>query len=214
MKVTIDKNNTVFNNIHNNGVQTSVKVSPSGHYTSDQIERDKPLCTNKNKYTVIVSSSKGCQLSCTFCHLTQNNKPHETLTADDIKNCVIEAVEYVNNKIDLSDKYIKLCYMGEGEAVLQMNKTNQSAKEIIGYVLENNLAKGLDGVDISTTLPKNIKNLKDKIVELNSWFKEKGVELNPYNHSEPNRSIVRLFYSLHHYDNISRKLMFLIHLMC
>lgn len=206
MKVSIDKNNTVFNIIHDNGVQTSVKVSPSGHYTSDQIERDKPLCTNKNKYTVIVSSSKGCQLSCTFCHLTQNNKQYETLTADDIKNCVIEAVEYVNNKIDLSGKYIKLCYMGEGEAVLQMNKTNQSAKEIVGYVLENNLAKGLDGVDISTTLPKNIKNLKDKIVELNSWFKEKGVELNPYNHSEPNRSIVRLFYSLHHYDNSSRKL--------
>ena len=205
MKVTVDKNNTVFNIIHDNGVQTSVKVSPSGHYTSDQIERDKPLCTNKNKYTVIVSSSKGCQLSCTFCHLTQNNKQYESLIAEDVKNCVIEAVNYVNTKIDLSDKYIKLCYMGEGEAVLQMNKTCQSAKEIVDYVLSNNLAKGLDGIDISTTLPKNIKNLKDKIVELNSWFKEKGVELNQYNHSEPDRSIVRLFYSLHHYDNNNRK---------
>ena len=199
MNVVVNKDNTVFNIIHKNGVQTSVKVSPSGKFSIDCLDRNNPIQENKNKYTVIVSSSKGCQLSCTFCHLTANNKQFENIKEEDIINNVMEAIRYVGSKVDLSSKYIKLCYMGEGEALFSLKKTKNTASDIVNKVIEEGLACGLDGIDISTTMPKIPKDLVSSLVSMNEYFKEKHLKLNPYNHNSKDRSIVRLFYSLHHY---------------
>lgn len=142
MNVVVNKDNTVFNIIHKNGVQTSVKVSPSWKFSIDCLDRNNPIQENKNKYTVIVSSSKGCQLSCTFCHLTTNNKQFENIKEEDIINNVMEAIRYVGSKVDLSSKYIKLCYMGEGEALFNLNKTKNTASNIVDKVIEGGLWVG------------------------------------------------------------------------
>jgi adenine C2-methylase RlmN of 23S rRNA A2503 and tRNA A37 len=201
MKILHSATQHTYNIIHDNGMQTSIKLSPSGFFTSEQLDRDNPILCDKNKYTVIISSSHGCQMSCSFCHLTQLGKEFKAVSKDTIVTNVIEAIEAVN-ELDpsISTRYIKLCYMGEGEAILNMNNTCDSAYEIIYKVLKQGLAVGLDGVDIATSMPNIPSRLMGSIITMNAALTVHGFNLNPYNHSDVNRSIVRLFYSMHHYN--------------
>lgn len=205
MKILHSATQHTYNIIHDNGMQTSIKLSPSGHFTSEQLDRDNPILCDKNKYTVIISSSHGCQMSCSFCHLTQLGKEFKSVSKDTIVANAMEAIEAVN-KLDpsISTRYIKLCYMGEGEAILNMNNTCDSAYEIIYKVLKQGLAVGLDGVDIATSMPNIPSRLMGSIITMNSALYVHGFNLNHYNHSDVNRSIVRLFYSMHHYSQNDR----------
>lgn len=204
MKI-IKSSENAYNILHDNGMQTSVKLTPSGHFTSEKLDRSSPTLCDKNKYTVIISSSHGCQMACTFCHLTQLHKPFKAVDASVIVNNVIEAIEavYAEDK-SIATKYIKLCYMGEGEALLNMENTASSAKKIISEVMSRGLAFGLDGIDISTAMPNIPARVLHSVVHLNGDEAFSNIGLNPANHGEPDRSIVRLFYSLHHYNQIAR----------
>lgn len=207
VKTQIDRNTHVYNYIHGNGVQTTVKVSPSGHYRQSDLDRSNPVFQNKQKYSVIISSSKGCPLSCKFCHLTELNKPHIPLTADEIVANVMEAITATTRYENLNLKYIKLCYMGEGEAILNIANVRDSAITIINNVIAQGKAAGVDGIDIATALPKvGLARLKE-VVDLNHVLQNRW-PLNPYNHilnvRGEFRSIVRLFYSMHHADETQR----------
>lgn len=205
MKMIHSATQNTYNFIPDNGVQTSIKTNPSGSFDSNHLDRDKPILVDKNKYTVIISSSLGCQMSCGFCHLTKTNKPFSNITADDIFINVMEAIEAVfTQDSSISNKMIKLCYMGEGEALLDMAKTSDSAKLIISEVIDKGFASGLDGIDIATCMPKIGNKVFDEVIALNNYFSDSYYKLNPYNHDQPNRSVVRLFYSLHHYDQTKR----------
>lgn len=208
MKILHSQSENTYNIIHDNGVQTSVKINPSGSFDSNNTARDKPVLVDKNKYTVIVSSSLGCPMSCTFCHLTKLGKPFGQLSPDVVVENVLEAIAAVY-EVDptIATKYIKLCYMGEGEALLDMDSTTSSSLAIVEQVLAKGYAAGIDGVDISTCMPNIPSKMLTKVVLLEKEFESLNYRLNPYNHSEPNRSIVRLFYSLHHYDELKRSIL-------
>ena len=61
----------------------------------------------------------------------------------------------------LKDKYIKLCWMGMGDAFFDLEKMSTCTKQILDYVFNIiKAAKGLDGVDIGTVFPKYHDNLK------------------------------------------------------
>jgi adenine C2-methylase RlmN of 23S rRNA A2503 and tRNA A37 len=199
-----EKSNT-YNFIHNNGVQTSIKLSPSGEFNSSQLDRDNPVMRDKGKYTVIISSSLGCQMACSFCHLTKLGKTFSPLKCSGIVENVLEAIgEVYRQDPTIASRYIKLCYMGEGEALLNMSNTNLSAKAIISQVMELGHAAGLDGIDIATSMPNVPSKMLDSVINLNTEVSSLNLKLNPHNHSEAGRSVVRLFYSLHHYDQIKR----------
>lgn len=206
MEVLYSEKERAYNFIHKNGMQTSVKVSPSGQFTSGNLDRKTPITTDKNKYTVIVSSSLGCQMSCYFCHLTQNKKPFSEVTAETIIDNVIDAINYVNIREGLETRYIKLCFMGEGEPILDMPKVVAVTNGVLDCVYNNKLAAGLDGVDISTCMPKiSTKNLGlIDVLDISLHYGKFSDSLNPYNHKAAGRSIVRLFYSLHHYSQFER----------
>lgn len=197
-----------YNFTHHNGTQTSIKTAPSGHFDEGQMERSDPIQTDKNKYTVIISSSSGCQMSCSFCHLTQNKKPFHNISEEEITENVIDAIEFVANRegAKFTDRYIKLCYMGEGEPILDMEKTGGSAGNILSLVYEKGLAAGLDGIDISTCMPKIPERYLEQVIKMDQLCKMIGFNLNPVNHNDPDRSIVRLFYSLHHYNQTVRNI--------
>lgn len=98
---------------------------------------------------------------------------------------------------EIKNKYIKLCWMGSGEPLTYSEKIKEATSEIISKVLKNNLAIGLDGVDISTTYPKT-NRWKKHFVELIDTLK--GVKLNPLH----NGSALRIFYSLHNASSEKR----------
>lgn len=205
MKMIYHKDSNTYNFIHDNGVQTSIKLSPSGEFNSSQLDRDNPFMRDKGKYTVIISSSRGCQMSCSFCHLTKLGKTFSPLKCSDIVENVLEAIGAVYKEDPtIESRYIKLCYMGEGEALLHMSNTSLSSKAIISRIMELGYAAGLDGIDISTSMPNVPSKMLDSVVNLNIDITARNLKLNPHNHSEAGRSVVRLFYSLHHYDQVKR----------
>lgn len=192
MNVTISKDGKVFNFIHNSGVQTSVKVEWSGSFNDDLL---LPQLQDKEKVSVVISSSHGCPLSCKFCHLTENNKPYKKVEASTIALEVIDSILFVGKHHNLRDKYLKLCFMGEGEAILNMKATQEIAESIISYFHTTDIVAGFDGVDIASTLPKlssfDFKHWNDALVSLC------GGKLNAHNYQDNERTFVRLFYSLH-----------------
>jgi len=186
-----------------NKVQTSIKVSPSGEYISC-FDRDKAKFTDKQKYSIIISISKGCPLACKFCHLTLLEKENEQIPADLTVNNIINYVKQVIDRgEDLPSKYVKLCFMGEGEPLLEINKVASIAVSLVKELINQKLAKGLDGIDISTSMPSvSIKKVSATLTELNMEMRKYA--LNPNNYSNEQRSIVRLFYSLHHFNQEER----------
>ena len=93
-----------------------------------------------------------------------------------------------------------------GDAFLNLMKVNICTTQILERVFRNNLAIGLDGVDIGTVFPNNSKDLHI-LNQLNQslerhWIKPFGK--NVYNTDKP-RSPLRIFYSLHRFDGLRSK---------
>lgn len=188
-----DKKVTKF--IHENGAETSIKLALSGKYDQDL----ELQLQDNNKYSVVISGSVGCLMSCKFCHITTNNTPHKKLTTDQVINNVIEAIEkQAELTPQIKSKYIKLCWMGSGEPLTYSELVKDATIAILNKIIDKHLASGLDGVDIATTYPKTNKWKKD-FSELNNILK--NIKLNP-NH---NGTALRLFYSLHSASNEIRE---------
>jgi hypothetical protein len=103
--------------------------------------------------------------------------------------------EEIKVKPELRKKYLKLSWMGMGDAFLLDPKdlvllTSDIVQWIIG---DKNFAYGLDGVDISTTVPKENTGWPHWMAKLNDRLCGR-FKKNPDN---GDRSTLRLFYSLH-----------------
>lgn len=209
MQVIRNEQGTVTNCIFEDGLQISVKTNPSGWFEPDQMDRDNPITEHKNKVSVVISTSVGCPLKCTFCHLTKMSKPYQAVPAANVVTSVVRALEATaENGCDFSDKYLKLCFMGEGEPIIGVFRTMEIAERILEWAVEGEVFAGVDGIDISTTMPV-IDN--QSLVRLGSWNIDLARKyagcLNPanYNFNNPDRTVVRVFYSLHHFDQAKRK---------
>lgn len=195
MKYIQSQDNKVTKYLHDNGAETSIKLALSGEYDENLNLQHK----DNNKYSIVISGSVGCLMSCKFCHITTNKIEHKELTTQEIISNVMEAIEkQAELTPEIKTKYIKLCWMGSGEPLTYSEKIKEATKEIIKQVLKKHLAIGLDGVDIATTYPKTNKWKKD-FSELNIYLKD--ISLNP----KHNGSALRLFYSLHSASNATRE---------
>lgn len=185
-----DKQTTKY--IHNDGSETSFKKSLSGKFSSEDLIT--PVTQDKNKYSLVISCSKGCQMKCSFCHLTQKNSDFKPLTTaqvtQNLKDVILDQIE---KDPSIKNKSIKLCWMGMGEAILKADMIKDVSLNVIDWALENGYASSLDGIDISTVLPKISNKWHSPIEELIYVTSQY-----PRNfHNAHNRSLVRLFYSLH-----------------
>lgn len=134
----VNKAKDVFKIVHENREETCVK-------TVDSISTEKS--------TVFISSSVGCPLKCKFCHLTMKGHKYKPLSRKQITENTINTVNWagtVNPRI--TEKNLKLSWMGMGDAFFNLNNTLRCSEDIMKRVD----VAGLDKVDISTALPKSV----------------------------------------------------------
>lgn len=212
-EVFITDDGLVLKMIHEDGSETSIKTVSS----CDTIRNPKTGVIEynnieRNKYSVFASSSRGCPMSCTFCYLTIKGCEYKKLTEDQILTNLKDAVlAQMEHNPETKNRFVKLCWMGMGEdQIIKSERTRTITTEFINWALDNGYAQGLDGIDISTVLPK-LKNDKwiNNFHQLTMDVLENRYTMNPNNilrvHGETfdgtemyiNRSPVRLFYSLH-----------------
>lgn len=177
--------------IHANGMETTLKTVPT-------------CGTDKNKAVLFVSSSVGCDQKCKFCYLTAKKMQYEFVNEETI----VEACKLVLDNVDISDKYLKVSFMGMGEAFCTDIDIHNITFNVISYALSNELVKGIDGVDIGTSAPTIYnKSIIYDIHFINAYLQDLrhiGVEFNPAN-NYTNRSLVRIFISLHSINNGDRR---------
>ncbi len=191
MEIFHSENGEVVKIIHNDLSETAIKTTKS--CTNTILDGAIDIgSTDRNKYSIFISSSRGCKFKCKFCYLTLKNAKYSFLNEEQIFKNIIESLEYINSQNHIiKDKYVKLSFMGMGDALGLGFVKNLSIK-LINYILLNNLAKGIDGIDLSTVYPKIKNDWVTEFYELEDYLKT--VKNNPDIPS--NRSLFRLFYSL------------------
>ena len=211
MTIYVSEDKQVTKHVHLDGSETCIKTVPSldvtavagsGEVTYHTVDRDK--------YSVFISDSCGCPLNCSFCYLTIDEVPYRKLREHEVFRNLAEAVvERVALEPEIKSRYIKLCWMGMGEAIIRPLTVARTTIEFLDWIKVHNYAMGLDGVDISTVLPDINDHWIDEFIALNRILSSDAYELNPKNRKADNvapgstfvtytdRSVFRVFYSLH-----------------
>jgi len=208
---------TVTKFIHADNSETAIKTVSScdthmhddGTFTLNE--------TDRNKYSIFVSDSAGCYMKCKFCYLTLKDMKYQKLHADgivaNIKEAIIARLDSVqkNGMPEIRNKFVKICWMGMGDAFINTFRSLIVTESLLDTIMENEYAVGLDGVDMSTVMPK-IKDLTPTFLRLKQLEQKLAkYPLNPHSdilvHRDkefsnlaltyPSRSRFRLFYSLH-----------------
>lgn len=185
---------------HEDESETSIKVVPS----KDTTLQGEVRINDRGKYTVFISSSKGCYLKCGFCDLTVAGVPYKRLNSFEVLSNLKQALlDKVAFSPEIKNRYIKLSWMGMGDALSDPQMVHDVSLMFLDWVMVNKLAAGLDGVDLSTSFPKVKNNWVEKFYLLNKALY--SYEHNPNN--KDGRSPFRLFYSLQSgYENIREQL--------
>lgn len=194
--------------VHADGSETAIKCVPS---QSTFIDRGTGSVsveeTDRNKYSIFISSSVGCYLKCPMCHLTIKDSVYQKLQAEAILANLKQAVECeLKRRPELADKYVKICWMGMGDALNTTVAVSTVTLDLLDWMFDCGYTKGLDSVDLSTVMP-NVSSL---------WIgmlSDLNVALSRYPHNPDSalleqaelsthrkyatRSSFRLFYSLH-----------------
>jgi adenine C2-methylase RlmN of 23S rRNA A2503 and tRNA A37 len=215
MKIFRTTDNLVTKFIHDDGSETAIKTVKS----IDNIKKDnilKSISVERNKYSFFISVSTGCEFSCGFCYLTMKNAQFKKLSKENILANLKEAIlEEIKHKPELKDKYVKLSWMGMGDAFNKPEIVSYVTIALLDFLFENNLAKGLDGVDLSTIFPENYDEKSGKI------YRELNLKLDDYPKNPKsfildnvaqsnlkqyyNRSNFRLFYTIGASSETKRK---------
>ena len=220
--VFISDDSSVVKFIHEDGSETAVKVVKSCSNFIDERGHVSVEFVDRNKYSVFISHSTGCPVGCPFCHLTIKNSVYNKLTQKQVEQNIKDSILYETARTpSIKERFIKLCWMGMGDGFLDCSLVESVSKNIVSWIIENKLAAGIDSIDISTVLPITIKDFEKKvhpIISLNNWMNNLNISLNPQSYIKEqaeiathktytNRSIVRVFYSLHSAKEDTRKKM-------
>lgn len=201
MEVYRTKDGQVSKYIHDDGSETAIKTVSSCGNVVNKITGDiQPVNVERNKFSVFVSPSVGCPIGCKFCYLTVKKCPYHKLSPREIFNNVAEALsEEIKVKPELRGKYMKLGWMGMGDAFLLNPKDLVGLTfDIVSWIIgDKGFAHGLDGVDISTVIPIENTGWPRRIAQLDDNLSGRF----KHNPDNGNRSTVRLFYSLHKVTN-------------
>ncbi len=154
MEVFHTEDGSVAKMIHLDGSETSVKIVKSCSNFRDETGRVQTQWVDRNKYSVFISSSLGCYMQCPFCHLTIKGSRYRKLAIDQVVANVKEAIESeIALRPDMAERYVKLCWMGMGDAVNNPDMVFEATLSLMEWLMEKNYARGLDCADLSTVLP-------------------------------------------------------------
>lgn len=190
------KDGTVAKYIHDDGSETAIKTTPSikfgGNYGNVT-----------NKFNVFISYSVGCPVGCKFCYLTVKKCPYYKLSSEQIVANVLKAIRAeILVRPDLQNMYCKLSWMGMGDACFDAKLTFEATCDIINGIFKYKLCKGIDGVDVASTLPRKLKHI-GYINDLHNLIGQP--DLNPKRKYQSPWECVRFFYSLHSAVNTTRE---------
>jgi adenine C2-methylase RlmN of 23S rRNA A2503 and tRNA A37 len=202
MEVYKTKDGLVSKYVHDDGSETAIKFTSScGNMVNKDTGEVELVEIDRNKFSVFISTSVGCNLGCKFCHLTTKKYPYRKLTPTEIFNNVKEAlISEVKENPEMRKKYMKLSWMGMGDAFLldPVDLRKLSNKILSWAIRDNGVSVGIDGIDIATMMPMSRHGWPHHLAALNDeCFSYRN---NPYS---KNRSNLRIFYSLHKF--IDRK---------
>ena len=208
METFISDDGSVGKFIHNDGSETAVKVVKScSNFHDPETGTIATEWVDRNKYSVFISSSLGCYMACGFCHLTIKGSQYRKLDTASVVANVKEALLFeLARKPEMKERYVKLCWMGMGDAVNQPDMVYEATLLLMEWIMANGYAKGLDCVDLSTVLPKvgdawierfHALNEALKVYPMNpESFKVEQAEVSTHDHYE-GRTPFRMFYSVH-----------------
>lgn len=195
MDVFRSTDGTVSKYMHEDGSETAIKLVKSVQSVVNPITKKiEAHHTDRNKYSVFISSSAGCFMKCKFCHLTLKEAKHLKLEEEQILENLKEAIiECANFNPQMRERFVKLSWMGMGDALNKSTLVKSVTIKLLDWIFENNYAKGLDGVDLSTVMPK-MKNDDwiDNFHELEGLLKKYNI--NPI-YEMDNKSFTNGFYS-------------------
>jgi adenine C2-methylase RlmN of 23S rRNA A2503 and tRNA A37 len=209
MRIIRNQDGTVGKYLHEDGAETAIKSAPSCDAKLDRVTGKLVReAIDRNKWSIFLSSSAGCFVRCAFCHLTAADVRYRSLEGERI---ILDAKEAILAELDanpsLADRHAKICWMGMGEDHLaRPDVTRSITNELARWLIDEGMAVGIDGVDLSTTLPRKLDD--------DAWIGAlSGIEAdlaafapNP-NRREANGGRTRLFWSLHsEKDEIRRAL--------
>ena len=201
--------NTVGKYIHEDNSETAIKnVSSCDTILDPATGKFHYNNVDRQKYSIFISSSVGCFMKCNFCYLTVKHSKYAKISKDRLLNNVKDALrEEMLENTSNKNRYVKLCFMSMGEDhLVHPDRTKEQTIDLLDYIMENNLALGLDGVDASTVFSRGTAfDWVEHFTELNKSLDK--YNLNPKNVKDVNasnaytmgnkRSRFRLFYSLH-----------------
>lgn len=206
MDVFRTEDGSVSKYIHNDGSETAIKLVKSIQNIFNPITKSIDVVTSeRNKYSIFISSSVGCYMKCKFCHLTLKNSEFIKISIQDVLQNLKDAVEdAVQFNPQIKNRYIKLSWMGMGDAINKPQMVYDVTLELLDWIFQNNYAIGLDGIDLSTVMPK-LKNknwisifhsLENQLQKypINPNYKMDNVQYTNGYYSHKN--IFRLFYSV------------------
>lgn len=208
MQVFHTQDGRVAKFIHADGSETAIKAGPSQSSFMDQATGEVHVRhTDRNKYSVFVSSSVGCYLKCPMCHLTIKNSLYRPLRGEQILENLKEALrEEIRARPELASRYLKLCWMGMGDALNEPAMVRDISNRFLEWVFQEGFAAGLDCVDLSTVMPRvsltwqaEFRALREELAKwpgnpLNAQVEQ--AELSTHS-SYLARPPFRLFYSVH-----------------
>jgi len=208
MESFITDDGTVAKFIHDDGSETAVKFSKSiCNFKNPETGLIDTEWVDRNKFSVFISASLGCYMACKFCHLTIKGSTYRKLQKDQIVANVKEAIlAEIARKPEMTSRYVKLCWMGMGDAVNQPEMVHDATLELMDWLMSNQYAKGLDCVDLSTVLPKVSDAWIGHFRALNIALQKYPVNPESFKMEQAEfatqreyaaRSHFRLFYSLH-----------------
>jgi len=208
MESFITDDGTVAKFIHADGSETAVKVVKScSNFKNPETGLIDTEWVDRNKYSVFISASLGCYLACKFCHLTIKGSAYKKLYTEQVVANVKEAIlAEIERKPEMKERYVKLCWMGMGDALNQPDMVYDATLELMDWLMSNGYTRGLDCVDLSTVLPKVDDGWIERFRALN-----KALEAYPINPQSfkveqaevstqkeyTSRSRFRMFYSVH-----------------
>ena len=140
--------------IHEDGSETAVKVVKSCSNFRTDDGRVHTEWVDRNKVSVFISSSLGCYMACPFCHLTIKGSRYAKLGTNQVAANIREALQAeLARRPDIADRYVKLCWMGMGDAINNPAMVVDATLETMEWLMREGLTRGLDCVDLSTVLP-------------------------------------------------------------
>jgi len=148
---------------------------------------------SRDKYSIFLSCSYGCQARCKFCMLSTKGIQYNKLNYLDVLCNAKESLEdFVSRDPKIKEKALKLSWMGMGEPLYHMDLINNCSPILIEWIINKSIATSIDRIDLSTTLPGKVDVLK--IIELVSNLnKSLQGKIASYNSSQP---AVKIFLSI------------------